>query len=107
MGGDDGGDGFDLDEVFGPSGGQQLGTALSVDDDSQQTVTQGIKRGFEGQDGLGEAEDEEMTLTDVEDDEMPSALPTASQSRPTAGNRRVLGRTQSVPASAFRGEYRF
>ncbi|SCZ96583.1 BZ3500_MvSof-1268-A1-R1_Chr4-4g07449 [Microbotryum saponariae] len=105
-GGDDGGDGFDLDEVFGPSGGDhQLGAAISIDDDSQRTVTQGIKRGFfETEEGMGEAEDEEMALTDVEDDEMPSALPKA---RPTAGNRRVLGRTQSVPASAFRGEYQF
>ncbi|KAJ8295531.1 hypothetical protein OF846_001747 [Rhodotorula toruloides] len=119
------GDGFNLDEAFGPSK-----TALSFGllgrqgeaDESQgsnsttRTVTQRLKRAFEEEEPTEEAEgqdDEEMAPTDVEDEgeDQPGPLGTAPRGaaaqRRTAGLRRGWGKTQSLPASAFESMVEF
>ncbi|BGP22880.1 membrane protein [Rhodotorula toruloides] len=114
------GDGFDLDEAFGPAktgfsfGGLLAGRQGGQADESQgsnsttRTVTQRLKRAFEEeQEEAKDEDDQEMAPTDVEDegDDQPgplgASLRGAAAGRRTAGLRKGWGKTQSLPASAF------
>lgn len=114
--GDNGGDGFDLDEVFGTRDDAFAfpSTSQATEGDSQETtatVTKQLKRAFDVSDSNETSsatamdEDEEMALTDVEEDEsmpMPLSFMNAPIGRRIAGTgRRGLDRTQSLPAHVF------
>ncbi|GEM12881.1 membrane protein [Rhodotorula toruloides] len=98
------GDGFDLDEAFGPPRrASRLGSNSTT-----RTVTQRLKRAFEEeQEEAKDEDDQEMAPTDVEDegDDQPgplgASLRGAAAGRRTAGLRKGWGKTQSLPASAF------
>ncbi|KAK4332793.1 putative membrane protein [Rhodotorula toruloides] len=114
----DEGDGFDLDEAFGPAkeglsfgllGRQAEAEESQGSNSTTRTVTQRLKRAFE-EEPAEEADgqdDEEMAPTDVEDEAedqpgpLGSALRGAAAQRRTAGLRKGWGKTQSLPASAF------
>ncbi|BGP30148.1 hypothetical protein JCM10296v2_001900 [Rhodotorula toruloides] len=110
----DEGDGFDLDEAFGPAKTDLafgvLGSHAEADESqgsrsTTRTVTQRLKRALEEE--KAEEDDEEMAPTDVEDEgedqpgPLGSALRGARAGRRTAGLRKGWGKTQSLPASAF------
>jgi hypothetical protein len=113
------GDGFDLDDVFGkPSVSFALPSSSQGDSqDSTRTITQRMKRTYEGEDSAttlveegGGEEDEDMVATDVEDEgedqvssKMTSTFGAGGEKRKIAGSKRAFGRTQSLPASAFQG----
>ncbi|GJN88499.1 hypothetical protein Rhopal_001465-T1 [Rhodotorula paludigena] len=125
----DGGDGFDLDEAFGPSRsklnfGNLDAAAAAGGEDSQQshsttrTITQGLRKRALDDDDAGfaaaamDGDEIEMDATDVEDedDDQANALKGFLQpngERKTAGIRRGWTRTQSLPASAFEGKMDF
>ncbi|GAA5835300.1 hypothetical protein JCM9279_004501 [Rhodotorula babjevae] len=119
---DEDGDGFDLDEAFGPAKGGLMSFAgfggaaqAPANDDSQgsgstaHAVTQRFKRTFDGEAAAasaapqGEVDDEEMAATDVEDegDDEPAPMSGFGQARRVAGLRKGWGKTQSLPPSAF------
>ena len=124
------GDGFDLDEAFGPAGAARFafgtvaafaGGAQEDSQDSSRTVTQRLKRAFDD-DNAGQAadDDDEMDATDIEEDDeggdMVAAEPVSMFGTATsaaAGPRRLAGlkrgfhKTQSLPPSAFAGKMEF
>lgn len=120
MADDDGEDGFSMDEVFGKSSIDFKLPSSSQGDsqDSTRTVTQRMKRAYEGEDSAttlvqeeGE-EDDDMEATDVEDEGEDQVAPTLTNmfgqktvgsagERRIAGSKRAFGKTKSLPASAF------
>ncbi|KAL8277997.1 hypothetical protein RQP46_009629 [Phenoliferia psychrophenolica] len=115
VGMEDGGDGFDVDEVFAPSGADFTSRALTFDafdgdgdaPESQTssgtaaTITSRLKR-THADDEPETPDDYEMVDTEDEDevdDIIPAAL-NAPIGRVLAG-RRSLSKTQSLPASVF------
>lgn len=122
---DEDGDGFDLDQVYGESSTSfripPFGGSQGDSQDSTRTVTQRMKRVFEGEDSgttlveeEGTEEDDDMVATDVEDEgedqvssTMPNMFGSAGGARKIAGARRTFGKTQSLPASAFQGQMEF
>ncbi|GAA5868427.1 hypothetical protein JCM8547_006272 [Rhodosporidiobolus lusitaniae] len=120
---DEEGDGFDLDDVLGEAGsnlnfsnlGPSSSSATGFFEDSQgstRTLTNGLKRVLDtGDDGMGgeggAAEDDDaMDATDVEDEgeEVGSMMAFSAAARPMAGLKKsAFSRTQSLPASAFKG----
>lgn len=118
------GDGFDLDEAFGPAKTDLafglLGRQSEADDSQNsasttRTVTHRLKRAFveeQGDEARVDAngDDDDMAPTDVEDegDDQPAPLGGAlSGARKMAGSRRAWGKTQSLPASAFESMVEF
>ncbi|KAK4058756.1 hypothetical protein OIO90_000201 [Microbotryomycetes sp. JL221] len=121
-------DGFDPDDAFGPSSSTRFtfpGAQDTSNQDSQESATtRGTattlaarmnKRTFAGEEGPSEAGDnerddydEEMALTDIEDEihELPRMSFNAPIGRTLAG-RRGLAKTQSLPAEVFKGEMSF
>ncbi|GEM11566.1 hypothetical protein Rt10032_c16g5583 [Rhodotorula toruloides] len=117
------GDGFDLDEAFGPAktgfsfGGLLAGRQGGQADESQgsnsttRTVTQRLKRAFEEeQEEAKDEDDQEMAPTDVEDEETTSLvrLTTTAAARPTdlRGSLAEQARTQwaeEIKMRAFKG----
>lgn len=124
------GDGFDLDEVFGAAVGTTTTTKSTRFDlpppssdfdsqDSTRTVTQRMKRAYEGEDSAAtlvndDDDDDDMVATDVEDDggddRVTSATTLSSMfggpgggggERRISGAKRAFGKTKSLPASAF------
>ncbi|GAA5947247.1 hypothetical protein JCM3765_001589 [Sporobolomyces pararoseus] len=126
---EDGEDGFSMDEVFGKSSVNFKLPSSSQGDsqDSTRTVTQRMKRTYEGEDsattlvgegGEAEAEDDDMEETDVEDEGEDQVAPTLTNmfgqktvgsfgERKIAGSKRAFGKTKSLPASAFTGGMEF
>lgn len=119
---EDGGDGFDMEEVYGIRESRFKGSfgatpTTNDQDDSQsstRTVTQGLKRAFEFDEPTTtlsktsrEESDEEMEDTEDEEEtegveamSMEFKIPRVGGYRPIVG-RRGLAKTQSLPASVF------